>query len=511
MVTTHPLPGSNVVGRGIYLMPRQPYQLRDLLFTAKGILTGKEKTQQYFSKETKQTYTVPEGYEVNDSPPMPAAKALNQMTIEESFERFEKSTALDAKMAAGNGMFSVSANISSSSQVRSDEDAYYAMRSSFIPLWSVYLPVVSSFSEEELLHDIPVPFRQRERSAYHAFFARYGTHYVRRVWVGGKADLTFIIAKSSEMSKEDIQAGLSASYGSLSDAQLNSGTQQQKEQLQANSNCLVTGKGGDELLLASLGSLDDKLYNQWLASINNNPQVIELEVEGIWTLLEDKAKAQALQTAYRTATVFRPISSMLRVKESILFIRRDKYTSYNTLQEYSQQEQSVNLLWPALAKAGIYEIDAVFEASDLISPEGKDLSGKAFFFDEERVVLMDLESKSIYPDYPLSIQDAWPGLPFSRIDAAVNAGSDALYFFTGNQYVRYNYKEQRVEDGYPQQISQRWAGVTFDRIDAAAYWGNGKVYFFRDDQYICYDMTMYRADPGYPKSVVGNYLEDMKF
>ncbi|MCI5118882.1 MAG: hypothetical protein D3913_13220, partial [Candidatus Electrothrix sp. LOE1_4_5] len=332
MVTTHPLPGSNVVGRGIYLMPRQPYQLRDLLFTAKGILTGKEKTQQYFSKETKQTYTVPEGYEVNDSPPMPAAKALNQMTIEESFERFEKSTALDAKMAAGNGMFSVSANISSSSQVRSDEDAYYAMRSSFIPLWSVYLPVVSSFSEEELLHDIPVPFRQRERSAYHAFFARYGTHYVRRVWVGGKADLTFIIAKSSEMSKEDIQAGLSASYGSLGNAQLNSGTQQQKEQLQANSNCLVTGKGGDELLLASLGSLDDKLYNQWLASINNNPQVIELEVEGIWTLLEDKAKAQALQTAYRTATVFRPISSMLRVKENILFIRRDKYTSYNTLQ-----------------------------------------------------------------------------------------------------------------------------------------------------------------------------------
>ncbi len=63
---------------------------------------------------------------------MPANRALNQVMIEESFERFDKSTSLDANVAVGGAGFSISANLSSSNQVRRDEDAYYALRSSFI-------------------------------------------------------------------------------------------------------------------------------------------------------------------------------------------------------------------------------------------------------------------------------------------------------------------------------------------------------------------------------------------
>ncbi len=486
-------------------MPRQPYQLRNFLFTQ-----GKN-TRRYSSNETGQTYAVPEEYEVNDSPPMPANKALNQVMIEESFERFDKSTSLNAKLASGNGIFSISANLSSSNQLRSDEEAYYATRSSFIPLWSVFLPAIADFQEQKLITDIPSSFTPDKRRIFNAFFAKYGTHYVKRVWVGGKADLSFTIAKSTNMSKSDIQAGISASYGPMGGGDLNTQAQEKKEQLQSNSECLVTGKGGDELKLASLSSLDENLYNQWLASIKDNPQVIELEVEGIWTLIEDENRAKSLQAAYSAATTFTTISSMLRITDDIMFIRGRKYSSYNRKQGRAYPEQSIDVLWPELSKAGIIEIDAVLEGNSLISVAGEELNGKAFFFDEGNVALMDLKTKAVEPGYPLSIEQAWPGLRFTRIDAALNAEPDALYFFMGNQYVRYNYSEQRVEDGYPQQISRRWAGVTFDRIDAATYWGNGKIYFFRGDQYIRYDMTMYRADPGYPKNIVGDYLEDMKF
>ena len=103
------IPGLDMVGRGIYLRPQQAFEL-------KGILFRQANPKIYPSKETGLDYQVPEGYEVNDSPPMPAAQALNQMRIEESWERFEKSTNLDVSTAIGNGPFSVDVNASQTGQ-----------------------------------------------------------------------------------------------------------------------------------------------------------------------------------------------------------------------------------------------------------------------------------------------------------------------------------------------------------------------------------------------------------
>ena len=64
-----PMPGSNLVGRGIALIPYQPYQLR-------GVLFARNNFRDYFSVETGRTYLIPEGYEINESPPMPANRAL---------------------------------------------------------------------------------------------------------------------------------------------------------------------------------------------------------------------------------------------------------------------------------------------------------------------------------------------------------------------------------------------------------------------------------------------------
>ena len=510
------IPGSNLVGRGIALMPYQPYQLREVLF-------ARDNFRKYCPVETGWTYLIPDGYEVNETPPMPANKALNQVMIEESFERFDKSTSLDANVAVGSGVFSISANLSSSDQVRSDEEAYYALRTSFIPLWTVFLPGINGAPYEQLEADIPAPYSPEKRRAFDAFFAQHGTHYIKRVWVGGKADISFIIAKASNMSKADIQAGISASYGPAGSS-ANSEAEEKKERLRSNSECVVSGKGGNELLLAALSSLDEAQYNSWVKSIPENPQVIELEVEGLWNLIRDQTKAEALQAAYAAATTFTPISAMLRMrydlkdsfgkslKDNILFFRRTKYSAYNVHKGVSQPEQQVKTLWPELAQAGIMEIDAVLEGTGLQADDGQELGTKAYFFDEDTCVLMDVQSGEIAPGYPKSISQALPGINFKRIDAVFNAGPDFLYFFMGNKYLRYDHTKKQVAEGeYPQLISRRWAGVTFDRIDAATYWGNGKVYFFRGDKHIRYDLTMYRADPGYPKSIIGSYVEDMKF
>ena len=49
-----PLPGLDVVGRGIYLRPRQPYELKCLLFPQQNFAN-------FFARETGVNYTLPQG------------------------------------------------------------------------------------------------------------------------------------------------------------------------------------------------------------------------------------------------------------------------------------------------------------------------------------------------------------------------------------------------------------------------------------------------------------------
>jgi hypothetical protein len=497
-----PIPGLEVVGRGIYLRPHQPYELKDVLFK-------RENPRPYYSKETGETYFVPDVYEVNDSPPMPAKQALNQVLIEESWERFDKLMGLDANLAVSNTLFSVDATASQTKQLRSEEDSYYALRNSFIPLWTVYLPNVTLLPENTFDMAVPVPFTHSGRAEYEKFFERYGTHYVKRAWVGGKAMLAFTVVKSSHMTKADIHAGIKASYG-IGNVSANTKLEESKEKLQNNSDCTVFGKGGDELKLAALSSLDEARYNEWLATIKNNPQTIEIEVAGIWTLLPDRDKAKALMDAYKAAAAFTPISAVFGVGKLVYFLRGNKYFCCDIEKGESEKPSLISEKWPALSQCGFDRVDAAFRGEELRSSV-EDLSRKVFFFRRDKYLRMDIDTGAVDEGYPKQIADGWPGLSFDRIDAALNIGYDSIYFFKGNQYIRYNMTENRADEGYPELISKRWAGLTFDRIDAAIYWGNGKIYFFRGDQHIRYDMVTYRADPGYPKFIIGTYVEDWKF
>lgn len=502
--TRKPLPGVDVVGRGIYLRPRQTYDLKNFLLEHENHWT-------YNSKETGESYSVPEGYAVNDSPPMPAGKALNQTLIEESWDRFDKQVGLDASAAAGNGLFSVDVNASQASSLRSEEESFYALRTSFIPLWSVYLPGAPKFSEESLSKlEVPVPFKHAKRSDYEAFFERYGTHYVKRIWVGGKASLAFTIAKSSQMSKQDIQAGIKASYG-LASGSTSASLQQSKEKLQNNSECTVFGKGGNELLLASLSSLDELRYNEWLATISDNPQVIELEVAGIWTLVNDTEKAKALRDAYIAENSFNAIMSMFSMDRKIFFLRGEYYFCYDLDEHESTIPRPMSEKWPALSQHGFGSPDAAFVGYDSFSFSEKTPSRKLFFFKLGHYVRVDVDSGDIDEGYPKAIKEGWPGVTFEQVDAVSDVPPDSIYFFKGNQYIRFNTEQNCVDDGYPQLLNKRWVGVTFDRIDAAFYGGNRKLYLFRDDQHVCYDMVTYRADIGYPKFITGSYVEDWRF
>ncbi|MEO7591348.1 MAG: hemopexin repeat-containing protein [Byssovorax sp.] len=498
-----PMPGLEVVGRGIHLRPYQPYQLAQLLFK-------REEDRVISSKETKESYLLPVGYEVNDSPPFPMNESLNQVVIEESWDRFENHMSMDTSAAISNSAFSVSASSSWNNRLRSEQEAYYAVRSSFVPLWMVYVPNPNDCIDEIRDPDLPVPFTHDKRRAYDEFFRCYGSHYVRGGWIGGKSMLVFTVLKSSQMNKEDIGAGIKASFGGVSGA-ASVKQEQSKERLRNSSQCTVIGKGGDEVQLAAMSSLDQDAYNNWLNTIPDNPQVIELDVAGIWTLVRDREKAAALQEAYRESVSFDPITAAFDVGPEIFFIRGSKFIRYNRETKQTYAPKAITALLPSLEEAGFARIDDAFRGRSLVSPSGERLDRKVFIFRQDRFLRYDVDTMTIDEGYPKLISEGFPGNPFPRVDAVLVTGADSVYFFYGNQYARFNPLTNRFDEGYPQLIAKRWVGVTFDRIDCAVYWGGGKVYFFKGDQHIRYDLANYRTDPGFPKYVIGNYVGDWTF
>lgn len=498
-----PMPGLEVVGRGIHLRPYQPYQLAQLLFK-------REQDHVIYSKETKESYLLPTGYEVNDSPPFPMNESLNQFVIEESWDRFESHMGMDASAAISNAAFSVSASNSRNNRLRSEQEAYYAVRSSFVPLWMVYVPNPNDCIDEIREPDVPVPFTHDKRRAYDEFFRCYGSHYVRGAWIGGKSMLVFTVLKSSQMNKEDIGAGIKASFGGATGS-ASVKQEESKERLRNCSQCTVIGKGGDEVQLAAMSSLDQDAYNNWLNTIPENPQVIELDVAGVWTLVRDREKAIALQEAYRESVSFDPINAAFDVGHEIFFIRGNKFVRYNRETKQTYAPKAITTLLPSLEEAGFERIDDAFRGRTLVSPSGERLDRKVFIFRQDRFLRYDIDTMTIDEGYPKLISEGFPGNPFPRVDAVLVTGFDSVYFFFGNQYARFNPVANRFDDGYPQLIAKRWLGVTFDRIDCAVYWGGGKVYFFKGDQHIRYDLANYRTDPGFPKYVIGNYVSDWTF
>lgn len=496
-----PLPGLDVVGRGLYLRPHQPYELKAQLFAQRS-------PRPYYSRETRETYCVPEGYGVNESPPPPKGAALSRLILEESWERFSKSRSLDYSSAAGALVFNVSASAHFGSELRVEHEAYYGVRSSFVALWSVYLVDASTPTEPLDVSRLPVPFSPEHRRVYDAFFERYGSHFVKRAWVGGKAEVLFSVAKSSSLSKAQIRAGLSSGFGPIPLGEADRQLRERQQALQSETHCTVLGRGGNELELAALSTFDDSAYKGWLDSISGNPQTVELGVAGIWTLVDDEQRRQALIDAYRAVATFSPLSSVFCVDEVVHFTRGRALFTYSARERRGTQPCEIASYWPALAELGVERIDAAFADDRLVDAAGESLARKVYLFRDDQCVRVDYDKKTVDPGYPRKIAEEWPGVEFERIDAVMATGPDSVYFFSGNKYARFNALAGRVDEGYPDLVQRRWLGVTFDRVDAAIHWVDGKVYFFRDDQYIRYDTVTQRADPEYPKALVGVYVED---
>ncbi len=134
-------------------------------------------------------------------------------------------------------------------------------------------------------------------------------------------------------------------------------------------------------------------------------------------------------------------------------------------------------------------VDAAFTQSDRISFFAKGNTVVKFAFYDNKVLEVS------------TIQKAFQGVPFQRIDAALDYGNGKIYLFSGEEYVRLDRSTLRMDEGYPKNTADHWKGLGRQKIDATVGWSNGKTYVFRYGVYSRYDQSDASVDAGYPKSI----------
>jgi hypothetical protein len=515
-----PIPGATVIGHGIYIKPRQPYELKASLFEFG------EGGQVFKCWETEQTYTVPEHCMVNNSPPAPADQSLGETVIEESWDRFGSELTLNVNAAVSNKLISIDPSALRATDLRSEEDSYYALRSSFIAFWNLSmfeLPEVPGLERE--VDALPQdPLDPSNRGAYARLFENYGSHYVKSVWVGGKASLVFVVAKSSQMTKEEIRAGIQASFGGILKVGASSEQKTVGDKFKSSSTCKVFGSGGDRIELAKLSSLEAEAYGHWIESVKKNPQVIQLGLAGIWTLVKNQKKAEALKTAYVQESGFKPLTAIIPVTMSfdgasstesrLYFVKDEDVFEYRLRQPPGEARTRRNPGFVAVLRQTLEQSPSLAkfsrpDAAISLSGFPGQLNDSLYLFKHRECLRLDVPTLTVTDGYPKDIEEEWQGVNFDRIDAALAVAPDTVYFFRGPNYIRIDLaKGKPPMVGSRDLIKKRWDGVSFDRLDTAVYWGNSKVYLFYGDQYIRYDMAIYKADPGYPRFIESNYVED---
>jgi hypothetical protein len=497
------VPGLEMVGRSIILKSHS-FELKNVIFKHQRC------SETFRSKINKQTYCVPKNYAVNESVLIsPGDQTLGQTIVEESWESFDQLLKVDGEVAASYSIFHVKGNADIAEQLRSTQKSFYALKSSFVPLWTLYLPDTTTVSSsfEGSYKNLPKEFYHSDRRKYEQFFEQYGTHYVTKVWVGGKALLALAIAESSNLTKQQINSTLNLGFTSLVQRNKNKKQEEILNTLQRDSKLMVTGEGGNELMLSTLTPFDREEYIKWLNTVKQSPNVIAFEAAGIWTIIKDEKKAAALLEAYKAATLSTTISGIFRVGKELYFLRGRKYISYNVETNKAQKPKEIKKTLPGI-EMGLEKLDTALEGFYVKSFNGKSLKNKIFLFSGDKYFRYDLLKKEMDYGYPMPIRGKWPGLTFDRIDAVLNVGTEKVYFFRKEWYTCYNLTKNKVECP-PKLIREGWPGFIFERIDAAVNWGDGNAYFFRKDEYIRFSLVEGRC-VGSPKKIVGSYVEDWK-
>ena len=134
-------------------------------------------------------------------------------------------------------------------------------------------------------------------------FETYGTHLIARYTVGGRLELNYNYNNESNMSESDIRVAVNASYKGASGSN-DTHAKELATTLVANSKLQFRSVGGEGISGSSVEEINAK-YDEWLTTLREFPEICYVSdfknsMVPIWTLVDDKDKAAALEKEFNT-------------------------------------------------------------------------------------------------------------------------------------------------------------------------------------------------------------------
>ncbi|MFP4120290.1 MAC/perforin domain-containing protein [Coleofasciculus sp.] len=216
-------------------------------------------------------------------------------------EHFDLKAKLNAKIGFFRGGFDGAFNIDSNSE----NNYNYGLFEFEVRFWnlSVKNPVWEKLSSNVLedpvfndlwdINEIPKKYTPENAYIFFRFFHKYGCHYVKWVSVGAKLYYLVQVKKSYSEDKADLQAKIELEYKTVFNSakgKVSGGWNQLGKEWAENRETHIQVVGGKDDLVAKLsgitpvfGEADNykETFDQWIASLADNPAVIDYQLSPI--------------------------------------------------------------------------------------------------------------------------------------------------------------------------------------------------------------------------------------
>ncbi|MBN2695256.1 RICIN domain-containing protein [bacterium] len=132
-------------------------------------------------------------------------------------------------------------------------------------------------------------------------FDAYGTHFIAKAYIGGRADYNATIEKSSKWSKTEIEANVKAQFKMINTS-LNVGVQNTNtnKEISENSTTKLTVTGGNAEYLNNI--TNEEQYKKWAEGIKKQPVLCDFEkgsLMPIWTLADSDERKKQLENYFK--------------------------------------------------------------------------------------------------------------------------------------------------------------------------------------------------------------------
>ncbi|MBN2694963.1 RICIN domain-containing protein [bacterium] len=170
-------------------------------------------------------------------------------------------------------------------------------------------------------------------------FNSYGTHFIARAYIGGRADYNASVENSSKWTKTDIEANIKAQFKVINTS-VNTNIQKTNKEISDNTKTKLTITGGNAEFMSNINN--EEQYKTWAEGIKDSPVLCDFEMGSlipIWVLADSPERSKELEDYFKNTYILKyPLPKLIDklnerptwepTKQRCFFIKNKKSGKY---------------------------------------------------------------------------------------------------------------------------------------------------------------------------------------